>query len=1311
MTPQVLRDELGRVRRKLQAVLVVYGVSVVVTLLVGLVFLVGWADWVFRWNDRGVRLLLDVAMLSALGWVVYRALYVPLRAPPSDLDLALRIEERYPTLRDAFASAVQFLQSGHNPRLGSPGLQQRVVSDALGLIAQRDLSDVVRTRMAQRMALVAIGVSVMVAVLVAANARTATIALRRMLLPLSTEGWPREVELKLVSDRLLVIDHDPADPLRVGRGSALAVLVENQLGRLPRTVELLVRSGDGRVTREVLQPVVLRDASGRPHEIARTALSADRGPLEFRAVGGDDQSMPWYRMVVIPPPLIENLDVTVTPPKYTGRPAERLPSGVGHVQGLVGSVVEIAATASKPLHAAALKVKDATTPLTVDEDRLHFTARFTIGEAGLYSYWFELKDTEGFEVPEATRYEVRGVADLEPEVLITVPTSDLVVTPVATVPITVAVKDDLGLQQVRLTYRMSTGGEGTIPLHEGAERPRELTLSHEWQLAGLKLEPGMQVTFTAEATDDYDLGAPHIGRGISRTLTIVSKEDKARELLQRQFTLLEELQRAHKLQEQTREEVEGLLLQLRKAQALRPQDLDTLQRAELAQRQLLGQLGNQAGGIANRAEGILREFRDSKLDQKEIETRMENLVAELQRLGERPLAFAEQELTQARKLAQGLPVDTSSEATPLPGASDAPRATPGTGNRPRPTEPSGDAKRPVTESTTPGSTGDAPPRGAASDSGARSASPPPTDSNTRPAATKPTGKPLGSSAKPATAPPGSASADAAPRREPAPVSSGTSAKPGPMPPPNRSTTQATEEALREATRQQGVVADTLKDLLDQLANWQSTREILQEAGDILSKQGELEKETRQLAPQTLGKRLEQLTPQQQADLARLAARQLKLSQKLDAFESKLDETAGEGAPQETAVPEALREAIKHLKQRSPAGLMRDASRNLNENRLGEAGQSQQQSAEALAKLLDLLKDQSPTDAESLVKQLRDVEQQLDTLQTEQQELLQKLDKAAAQPDSPERTAELQRLRKEQQALRDKLAQAERKLERLRLERPRAATSRAQQAMRQGLERLEQGDVDEGRDELQDALDDLEQAQREVIQSREEAEAALAFEQIERLADQIGSLIDRQKPIRPETQRLHDLRVKNDGTLSRAQLRSLRELADAQQGVRDETQKVADGLTQAEVFALALKGAARLMTRVAAALADRQTDQPVQQLEQQALDRLQSIVGALKTATGKSPKGGAGEPMPMGDGEKPMPNGPPTDGIPVLAELKLLKLLQTDIRQRSAELGEKKSRAGMLTSDEETELSQLAIEQGRLADLARQLLELLTAPGE
>ncbi|MCH7990094.1 MAG: TolC family protein [Planctomycetes bacterium] len=313
-------------------------------------------------------------------------------------------------------------------------------------------------------------------------------------------------------------------------------------------------------------------------------------PISYRS-GGDDNVMPWHRLEVVPPPMVENIQIQLTPPAYTGREPERLPKGVSHLAGLLGTRVDITADLNKPLQFGKLHVKDTLLlPVELLDGNRRFRTSFVIEEAGVYSYWFELKDQQDFEDPEAPRYEIRGIADSPPKVYIETPTSDRNVTADAAIPLRIIAEDDLSLKDLRLQFRLSNMDPNQeeslrFPLENRDRKFAEVELT--WELSRLPLAEGMQIVLHAEAEDFYDLNPErHLGRSVSRMLTIVSAEEKKNELSSRQSELLENIERAVKTQTQSREQVGELLLQLQKAGQLRSEDVDLLKRVEFDQKHL-----------------------------------------------------------------------------------------------------------------------------------------------------------------------------------------------------------------------------------------------------------------------------------------------------------------------------------------------------------------------------------------------------------------------------------------------------------------------------------------------------------------------------------------------------------------------------------------------------------------------------------------------------------------------------------------------------------------------------------------------------
>ena len=124
--------------------------------------------------------------------------------------------------------------------------------------------------------------------------------------------------------------------------------------------------------------------------------------------------------------------------------------------------------------------------------------------------------------------------------------------------------DDFGLHSSRLIYRLATGesephAEVAIPLWTAQRaRPRpgrssfvkHQEISHDWELAPLKLPVGTVITFYADARDFDTIKGPNIGKSREIRLRIVSKEDAARQFDDARRELREEIARVLTMQKQ-----------------------------------------------------------------------------------------------------------------------------------------------------------------------------------------------------------------------------------------------------------------------------------------------------------------------------------------------------------------------------------------------------------------------------------------------------------------------------------------------------------------------------------------------------------------------------------------------------------------------------------------------------------------------------------------------------------------------------------------------------------------------------------------
>ena len=1301
----IVSEHLSNLRNRVRLLTWVSGLCWTSLALFGGLLITGTLDWLLHFDESGTRLVIGLSLLGLAGWMFWRQLIAPLLTPLSATFLANRVEKRFPGLNNRLLSAVEFLEHRLDSKLGSTELQKAVVGQALSDLELIETSDVIETKAVRNVTIAGAVVTFLTALVVMLHPLEAATSVKRLAFPFSKVPWPRNVDLKLVRPDLSPVIHTPDQPLVIARGDTLELYVENKRGRLPERVWFEYRNGDdGPISREALRQTTLRDEKGRSREAAVISWVATRGTMQFRASGGDDNVMPFYQVDVVPPPNLESLQVTVTPPTYSHQPVQVLPPGVGHVHGLLGSKVEVIATSDKSLQSARLRVgEQPAVAMPLQDESRRFSSIFEIKEAVNGSYWFELTDNQGFTDRDAVRYELRGIADGIPDVTIESPVSDLLLTADSELAVSVLAKDDLGLQQVRVSYQVGDEEKPrviTLYNHSASDReqeppgqpgsstdpkqvgPQRHQAGFVWKMSDLNPQPGMRIVFRGEATDAYDLGQPHVGKSIPRTITIVSRDEKQRELAMRVGDLLEDLQQATQMQKRARQQTQDLQTQLEKVGELRSQDLDQLQRTELDQRQTASRLTNPADSVETQTRQLLDEFRANRLGDDATEQRLEQVAAELNRLERDELSDAERALTQAQKLAEE---GTDRDTAPLDNKSDS-KTTPL------------DAKSKVTKNTDSSASLKRPNAGEKSG-----------DSTSEQVEKE---EKLGNEQTPGTPQLKTDSNDSPSPNQSKSISDENSTEKSKD--LSQSDTLAASKkglrsALAEAQAQQARSLESLTELQDLLSEWRDQRDVSKDLSSVISEQEKVQQDAENMAQQTISKSSAELSRQEKAELDKLAVRQRRVAEQLGQLRKQLDKAAENLKGNDPDSAEKLSEVGQELNQHETASKLQDAADKISENRMGAAAESQKQAIEDLHELERMMKRQPNEDTEQFLKQTQEALQEFQQLREEQQSIADRAEELNQQDDSLEKTQKQDELMQQQEDLTERMAKAERKLERLRLRGAADAAHRARKRITEMMKHIQEAeDGEEMQQAMEEALDDLEQVERELVLEKRIAQDRLAFEQLEKIEDQLKSLRTRQEAAMTETIRLEDAK-KDEGRITRGQIKTLLELAETERSLQHTAEQMGQQMVSAEVFSLVLKRLARSMMHAADGLSERETSEKTQAFERDALRKIDNLLAVLKQEQKKQPpekpqdKPEELSQEPQEKEEKPEEAQPPGDMLPQLAQLKLLKSLQEEYLERTELLEKFRGKDGKLPEAMQEEKDDLAREQSELADFARNLI--------
>jgi hypothetical protein len=429
-------------------------------------------DWLLGVYHLLGRVALTALFVAALVGIL-RWARASVRGRTTPLNVALDLERLHPEHRGLLASGLEFSQQeGDDPTAGSLELRRAVVLRASLAAGELDLEALAPQQPLRRAAVAALVALLLLAVPSAVAPQSVATGVVRLVNPLSDAEWPRRHDLTFV---------DPPALLPVG-GDFQSTLHDRR-GALPKTVEVEFRTWrQGRWNYEMQ----VYAAAGEAIDVRRPNV---QGPFEYRARGGDHQTMPWRRVDTAPAPQIEELAVRVNPPAYTGLPEETVQEPV---QVLKRSVVQLRGTTSVPIAAGrVIAESEESVMLTVGNDGRSFATTGATWQPAKSAEWpFVFTTPQGMTATADRRLDIEVAPDRPPTVEIVEPTEELFVLPEARIEITLRAADDLALKSAAVATVMQDAPPEDAARHQlyvGTELPgaRDRELSYSLDVASL----------------------------------------------------------------------------------------------------------------------------------------------------------------------------------------------------------------------------------------------------------------------------------------------------------------------------------------------------------------------------------------------------------------------------------------------------------------------------------------------------------------------------------------------------------------------------------------------------------------------------------------------------------------------------------------------------------------------------------------------------------------------------------------------------------------------------------------------------------
>ena len=623
------------------------------TIVLASLLVAGTLDFLLDLRDVGSRVLLSSVVLGVQAFAVRRLLYPVASERWNATVVALRVEQFFPPLRNRLACALDFLQAGaSDATAGSWPLRQALIAEAEQAARALDFRQVLDVRSCWR----PIGSAVFVVWLVIASAvvapETVAQAMRRLATPWQHDPWPSVNRLRW-----------EAAPSRMALGGEGEFTVVDARGRPLESVRLLV-VWDGADDSQAETFEMQRRDSAFTHRLEQVTKS-----FRVRAVGGDDDSMPWFVVRVVEPPRLESVELTVIPPEYSRRP----PSPAGQtVRAIVGSRLELVARFDRDVESARVRLVESlsrsgegadpvggsSSPSVTDVEQLPVRGRelrigrsengassagpsdWPIGQSGTYA--LEVTDAGGLRV-ELARWLIEALPDRPPGIEMTRPGAASTATKRAQLKFTGRAQDDVGVAKVELLVRREGASESDsrrIAANLSTQAAEEASWDAVW---ALEAEPGMDAgqtwEFSVVATDL----AGQTARTTWRRIDIVSDEELNDQIARRLAVLLGLLQESLRLQNQARDAARA---------ASAPEDgkpRGSIAEGPLAssltlQRQVPRSLGREPAGAIGASDEILKLLEENRSERQELVQQLRGVVTTLGRLVDDTLPTLEHQL-------------------------------------------------------------------------------------------------------------------------------------------------------------------------------------------------------------------------------------------------------------------------------------------------------------------------------------------------------------------------------------------------------------------------------------------------------------------------------------------------------------------------------------------------------------------------------------------------------------------------------------------------------------------------------------------
>jgi hypothetical protein len=507
-----------------------------------------------------------------------------------------------------------------------------------------------------------------------------------------------------------------------------------------------------------------------------------------------------------------------------------------------------------------------------------------------------------------------------------------------------------------------------------------------------------------------------------------------------------------------------------------------------------------------------------------------------------------------------------------------------------------------------------------------------------------------------------------------------------------------DREIENALDRQDDALESLRRLLEEMELSGDFDKLARDLQNLLMRQQQLRERVREIAKETFGKSVENLDADRRRELQEAERSQEELKADLEKELRTMEQLAGSARQSDSSASESLRQAIESAKSRKVDKEMASASAAISRNRMGAAQSAQRKAEEGLAEMADRLKQRQDRRLAELRKRLNEAERVLRRLIEDENRHIQDNRLARGAANAP---GQWDQLSSRQDRTRSNARDLTGNLEKMQAAASSGQVHQSVEWMTRALVRLRASEGQKAEPHQQSAAEHLALALQELEKYRDELSRRTSGRQLEMLQRDLEGLRDAQREINDRTVEMDTRRKEEQWSRGLAVL--VAQLASRQTGLAARASGVNVRMGQAQAFVHVMAKIVASMRNAGEKLADHRTDETVRIEQRDAVRHIEILIEAIKRDDNRRKEDQfASNPQQQRPRNGSQPPSRP-QSVPPAAELRLIKLLQTDLKKQIELAYDRTQQQANAGEEMLNKLRRLGLQQREILELTRKIL--------